>query len=146
MPASGLVVFVNPMKPELVNAIRPGEWVYEIKFDGYCAFALHGDTVTRILSRNGKDSGGKFPKVKEEVAAHAVHDASIDYAASGISMLCRISFYAAPRTEFPLARHSTVRIKSILLRGAACAYSSCSLHQLDLIWSQVLSNQGCSCP
>ena len=31
-------------------------------------------------------------------------------------MLCRIPFYAAPSTEFPLAKHSSMRHKKVLLR------------------------------
>jgi ATP-dependent DNA ligase len=38
----------------LVDSIRPGEWIYEIKFDGYRAVA-GGGNGTRILSRNEKD-------------------------------------------------------------------------------------------
>jgi hypothetical protein len=40
------------MKATLVDSIRPGEWLYEIKFDGYRALALRGGSETRILSRN----------------------------------------------------------------------------------------------
>jgi hypothetical protein len=32
--------FVEPMKAQLVDSIRPGDWIYEIKFDGYRALAL----------------------------------------------------------------------------------------------------------
>ena len=53
--------FVEPMKALLVDSMRPGDWLYEIKFDGYRALALRGGTETRILSRNQKDLGKKFP-------------------------------------------------------------------------------------
>src|SRR6202030_882547 len=57
---------------------RPGDWLYEIKFDGYRALALRGGNETRILSRNEKDLGGKFPEVKDAVAALPVQDGIID--------------------------------------------------------------------
>jgi bifunctional non-homologous end joining protein LigD len=53
--------FVEPMQAKLVDSIPPGDWIYEIKFDGYRALALHGGTETRLLSRNQKDLGKKFP-------------------------------------------------------------------------------------
>ena len=55
--------FVEPMKAQLVDSIRPGDWIYEIKFDGYRALALRGGRETRILSRNQKDLGKKFPEI-----------------------------------------------------------------------------------
>jgi bifunctional non-homologous end joining protein LigD len=69
--------FVAPMQAMLVGSIRPGDWLYEIKFDGYRALALRGGNETRILSRNEKDLG-KFTEVKDAVAALAVQDAIID--------------------------------------------------------------------
>jgi bifunctional non-homologous end joining protein LigD len=72
------------MKAELVGSMPSGEWVYEIKFDGYRAMALCGGSETRILSRNQKDLGSKFPEVKDSIAAIDVQDAIIDYAACGI--------------------------------------------------------------
>jgi ATP-dependent DNA ligase len=34
--------FVAPMQAMLVDSIRPGDWIYEIKFDGNRALALRG--------------------------------------------------------------------------------------------------------
>jgi hypothetical protein len=34
--------FLEPMKAKLVDAIPHGDWIYEIKFDGYRAVALRG--------------------------------------------------------------------------------------------------------
>jgi bifunctional non-homologous end joining protein LigD len=70
--------FVEPMKAKLVDSMPSGEWIYEIKFDGYRAIALRGDSETRILSRNQKDLGSKFPEVKDSVATLDVQDAIID--------------------------------------------------------------------
>jgi bifunctional non-homologous end joining protein LigD len=72
------------MQAMLVDSVRPGDWIYEIKFDGYRAAALRSGNETRILSRNEKDLGRKFPEVRDAVVALAVQDAVIDYAASGI--------------------------------------------------------------
>jgi ATP-dependent DNA ligase len=32
--------FVEPMQAKLVDSIRPGVWIYEIKFHGYRALAF----------------------------------------------------------------------------------------------------------
>ena len=37
MSPAPLPDFVEPMKAQLVDSIRPGDWIYEIKFDGYRA-------------------------------------------------------------------------------------------------------------
>ena len=70
--------FVEPMQAKLVDSMRPGDWIYEIKFDGYRALALRGGNETRILSRNEKDLGRQFPEVKDAVAALDVQDVVID--------------------------------------------------------------------
>jgi bifunctional non-homologous end joining protein LigD len=70
--------FVEPMKAQLVDSIRPGDWLYEIKFDGYRALALRGGSDTWILSRNQKDLGKKFTKIRDAIAALDVQHAIID--------------------------------------------------------------------
>lgn len=63
--SSRLPDFVEPMKAKLVVSMPSGDWIYEIKFDGYRAIALRGGGETRVLSRNQKDLGDKFPEVKD---------------------------------------------------------------------------------
>jgi hypothetical protein len=75
--ASALPEFVEPMKVKLVESLPSGDWIYEIKFDGYRALALHGGSDTRILSRNEKDLGRKFTEVRDSVSALDVQDAII---------------------------------------------------------------------
>jgi bifunctional non-homologous end joining protein LigD len=66
------------MKAKLVDFMPVGDWIYEIEFDVYRALALRGGSETRVLSRNQKDLGGKFPKVKDSIAALDIQDAIID--------------------------------------------------------------------
>jgi bifunctional non-homologous end joining protein LigD len=58
--------------------MRPDDWIYEIKFDGYRALALRGGGETRIMSRNKKDLGKKFPAIAGSIAKLDVQDAIID--------------------------------------------------------------------
>lgn len=71
--------FIEPMAAKLVaQAPAGGEWIYEIKFDGWRALALCGTDETRLVSRNEKELGAKFPKLLEAFAALEVRDAVID--------------------------------------------------------------------
>ena len=70
--------FIEPMKALLAESPPPGDWLYEIKFDGFRAIALKGGHETRLLSRNEKDFGGKFPEVIESISELKVKDAIID--------------------------------------------------------------------
>jgi bifunctional non-homologous end joining protein LigD len=70
--------FVDPMKAKFVGSMPVGAWIYEIKFDGYRSLALRAGSQTRILSRNEKDLGSKFPAVGDSIAALDVQDAIID--------------------------------------------------------------------
>jgi bifunctional non-homologous end joining protein LigD len=99
--------FVEPMKAKLVSS-KPsgGDWIYEIKFDGYRALALRGGSETQILSRNQKDLGGKFPEVKDSIAALDVQDAIIDYAASGI--INTMPYPVLRRTEHGISSHEAL--------------------------------------
>jgi ATP-dependent DNA ligase len=47
IPTAPVPDFVAPMQAMLVDSIRPGDWIYEIKFDGYRAIALRGGNETR---------------------------------------------------------------------------------------------------
>ena len=49
-----LLDFVEPMKAQLDESRPPGDWIYEIKFDGYRALALRGGSETRVVSRTPK--------------------------------------------------------------------------------------------
>ena len=71
--------FVEPMKAKLVGSMPSGgDWIYEIKFDGYRALALRGGNEMRILSRNEKDLGVKFPEVRDSIATLDLQDMIID--------------------------------------------------------------------
>ena len=70
--------FVEPMQARVAEAAPAGEWLYEIKFDGFRAVALRGSSEARLLSRNRIDLGGKFPDVMESISALDVQDATID--------------------------------------------------------------------
>jgi bifunctional non-homologous end joining protein LigD len=73
------VAFVEPMKSRVV-ATPPasGDWIYEVKFDGYRAIALKDGTDVRLFSRNEKDFSEKFPAVVDAVASLEAEEAVVD--------------------------------------------------------------------
>ena len=63
----------------LVSNLPEGpEWTYEIKLDGYRAQALNDGEQTRLLSRNGKDLGQRFPALVPELAKAVPHGSIVD--------------------------------------------------------------------
>ena len=97
--------FVEPMKAKLVDAMPSGNWIYEIKFDGYRAVALRGGNETRILSRNQKDLGGKFSEVKDSIAALDVQDAVIDGEIVALDEKGRSSFHYCKDSAWERSGH-----------------------------------------
>jgi bifunctional non-homologous end joining protein LigD len=76
--ASALPAFVEPMKAKLVAVPPRGDWMYEIKFNGWRALALKGGSQARLLSRSEKDLGAKFPEVMQSIADLDAADAVLD--------------------------------------------------------------------
>jgi bifunctional non-homologous end joining protein LigD len=114
-PSARVPAFVEPMKAKLVDSIRPGNWIYEIKFDGYSALALRGGEETRILSRKEKDLGRKFPEVKDAVALN-VQDAVIDGEIVALDDKGRSSFQLLQGFDMGLVRPPIVFYAFDLLR------------------------------
>jgi DNA ligase D, 3''-phosphoesterase domain/DNA polymerase LigD, ligase domain len=70
--------FVEPMKARPVAKPPSGDWLYEIKFDGWRALGLKGGSQCRLLSRNEKDFGAKFPEIMESLALLKAGDVVLD--------------------------------------------------------------------
>ncbi|MGZ5544930.1 MAG: non-homologous end-joining DNA ligase [Limisphaerales bacterium] len=66
------------MKARLVERPPAGDWIYEIKLDGFRALAIKNGSEVQLLSRNQKDLGGKFPEVVYAIAKIKAKDAIID--------------------------------------------------------------------
>lgn len=69
---------IIPMMARLEEAVPPGEWLYEVKFDGFRAVAYkEGDTV-HLLSRTHHDLAEKFPEITEALQHLRAEDAIVD--------------------------------------------------------------------
>jgi bifunctional non-homologous end joining protein LigD len=85
--------FVEPMQAKLVTSAPAGDWIYEVKFDGYRALAIRG-SETRLLSRNQKDLGKKFPEIVDAIGDLDLQDAIIDGEIVALDDQGRSSFQA----------------------------------------------------
>jgi bifunctional non-homologous end joining protein LigD len=70
--------FIQPMKARLAGHAPVGDWLYEIKLDGFRTLAFKNESSVRLLSRNENDFGEKFPEILEAVKGLNVDDAIID--------------------------------------------------------------------
>ncbi|QJW84993.1 hypothetical protein HK414_19855 [Ramlibacter terrae] len=69
MPAD-LPEALEPELATLVDKPLPGDWIYEIKFDGYRMLArIGGPKDVRIITRRGNDWTERFTALKKELAA-----------------------------------------------------------------------------
>ncbi|WP_339479357.1 DNA ligase D [Pseudomonas sp. RL_5y_Pfl2_73] len=80
---SGVVAGPLPetLKPELatlVESVPDGEWLYEIKFDGYRVMARIENGDVKLLTRNGHDWTRKLPRQAEALAALGLQSAWLD--------------------------------------------------------------------
>ena len=76
--SSSPLTFVEPMMAKAVSSAPTGDWIYEIKFDGFRALALkHGKNVS-LRSRNDKDFGARFSEIREAIAQLDAGNAILD--------------------------------------------------------------------
>jgi len=70
---------VSPMKATLVSdPPKHGDWIYELKFDGYRVLAGKSGNEVRLLSSNGKDFTKRFSEITEALQSLAADDVVLD--------------------------------------------------------------------
>jgi bifunctional non-homologous end joining protein LigD len=70
--------FIEPMKARLATSPPTGDWLYEIKFDGFRALAMIHQGEAALISRNEKDLGEKFPEIVAALKKLKIRDAVLD--------------------------------------------------------------------
>jgi bifunctional non-homologous end joining protein LigD len=106
-PSSRLPDFIKPMKATLVEVPPPGDWFYELKFDGYRALTLQNGSRLCLLSRNEKDLSDKFPLVTAALQELALDRAVLDgeivaLDKKGLSSFQLLQAYALGEKQPPL--------------------------------------------
>lgn len=71
-----------------------GEWIHEIKFDGYRLLSYVSGNDARLQTRNGKDWTRKFPSIVAALEALTVSDAVLDMEAVVMDEAGKSSFQA----------------------------------------------------
>jgi bifunctional non-homologous end joining protein LigD len=77
-PKTKILPFVEPMKALLIDHPPTGQWLYEIKFDGYRALAFKNGSQTSLLSRNNKDFSTRFPEIHHAISQLPAPNAVVD--------------------------------------------------------------------
>ncbi|MFL1526701.1 DNA ligase D [Pseudomonas sp. O230] len=69
---------LKPQLATLVEKVPPGQWSYEIKFDGYRIMARIDHGEVKLFTRNGHDWTHKLPGQAESLAALQLESAWLD--------------------------------------------------------------------
>lgn len=73
MASSRRLKFVEPMKAMVASAPpHNGQWLYEVKFDGFRVLAVKNGREVELWSRNQKSLDERFPEVVQAVARLSV--------------------------------------------------------------------------
>jgi bifunctional non-homologous end joining protein LigD len=108
--------FIEPMKARLVERPQPGDWIYEIKLDGFRALAIKNGTDIQLLSRNNKDLAGKFPEVARAIAKIKAKDVIVDGEIVALEESGRSSFQLLQAYDLGEARPPIIFYAFDLLR------------------------------
>jgi bifunctional non-homologous end joining protein LigD len=102
--------FVQPMLAESRTTIpKGGEWVYEVKLDGYRVQAAKADDVVKLYSRRGNDLSADYPGVSRAVAGVNAESALLDGEVVAVDEDGRPSFQALHHREgkaFPIVYYA----------------------------------------
>jgi bifunctional non-homologous end joining protein LigD len=71
--------FIEPMKAKLVEKpLTTGDWIYELKFDGFRAVAVKIDNRVSLYSRNEKKLDARFPEIVDAINQIPARECVID--------------------------------------------------------------------
>lgn len=72
----------GPFQPQLAklgeSPPKGGQWVHEIKWDGYRILATVAEYEVRLWSRNALEWTGKLPEIRDAIAALGLRSAALD--------------------------------------------------------------------
>src|ERR1700757_3712948 len=70
--------FIEPMKAVRVTDLPVGDWLYELKFDGYRALAFKAGQEARLISRNRTNFDNDYPQLIDALTSLTARQATID--------------------------------------------------------------------
>ncbi|HEX2208502.1 MAG TPA: non-homologous end-joining DNA ligase, partial [Longimicrobium sp.] len=82
VPRAKKAAFPGPFTPQLATLVDEvpagGDWIHELKYDGYRLVAMVRDGTARLITRNGNDWTERFPTVAAALEALPVRTAVLD--------------------------------------------------------------------
>jgi len=85
--------YLPPMLATLVDEPPPGEWLKEVKYDGYRALSALSNGRLAMWTRNALDLSARFPGIARALSRVVVGDAVID------GEICVLDAQGVPRFE-----------------------------------------------
>ncbi len=93
MASSRRLKFIEPMKAATAPAPpHDGEWIYEVKFDGFRVLAVKNGREVELWSRNKKRLDERFPEVVKAIAKLPVKSCIVDGEVCALNDQGRSSF------------------------------------------------------
>jgi bifunctional non-homologous end joining protein LigD len=71
-------LFVEPMNALRVPDLPVGNWIYELKFDGYRALAFKAGKEVRLVSRNRTNFNNDYPQLVDSLRSLRANEVIID--------------------------------------------------------------------
>ena len=84
--------FIEPMMALLVPELPVGNWLYELKFDGYRALAFKAGSEVRLLSRNRTLFNDNYPRLVDSLKALKSKSFALDGEIAALDQQGRSSF------------------------------------------------------
>ncbi|MBV8282454.1 MAG: hypothetical protein JO347_10395 [Candidatus Eremiobacteraeota bacterium] len=84
--------FIEPMKALRVQELPVGDWLYELKFDGYRALAFKAGKEVRLISRNRTNFDNDYPLLIDALKSLTAKQATIDGEIAALDDKGRSSF------------------------------------------------------
>src|SRR5215471_8399777 len=108
--AAANLVFIEPMKALVVRDLPPGDWLYEMKFDGYRALAFKAGAEVRLLSRNRTNFNDNYPQLVDSLKSFRTKNFIIDGEIAALDEHGRSSFQLlqsyGTRKQIPLVYYA----------------------------------------
>jgi bifunctional non-homologous end joining protein LigD len=84
--------FVEPMMTLPVTDLPVGDWLYELKFDGYRALAFKAGKEVRLISRNRTNFDIDYPQIIDSLKSLTAKQATLDGEITALDEQGRSSF------------------------------------------------------
>ena len=140
LPA-GKAKFIPPMKPKLLDeAPSAGDWIYELKFDGFRIVAVKNGEKVNLVSRNGNELAARFTEVADAVRTLPVNDCVIDGEVVALDEQGRSSFQLLQALELEGRKSPTYYYVFDLLQAEGKALTAQPLERRKELLQRVCEN------